>query len=243
MGIRMKQEFCRTSMLVGEAAMNRLEQKRVAVFGIGGVGGYVVEALARSSIGAIDLVDNDVIASSNLNRQIIALTDNIGRQKTEVMAERIGKINPDCKVTRFDCFYLPEEADKIPFDSYDYIIDAVDTVTAKIDIILQAKKRGIPVISSMGTGNKLNPSMLEVADIYKTSVCPLARVMRRELKARGVESCKVVFSKEEPVKPRDTQDSVKRRSTPGSTAFVPAAAGLLIASEVIKDFINEEGGK
>lgn len=243
----MKQEFCRTAMLVGSETMEDLAGKRVAVFGIGGVGGYVAEALARSGIGAIDLVDNDVVALSNLNRQILALTDTIGRPKTEVMAERIAKINPDCQVTRFDCFYLPKEAARFPFDSYDYIVDAVDTVTAKIDIILQAKQHNIPVISSMGTGNKLDPSLLEVADIYETSICPLARVMRRELRARNVESCKVVYSKEEPLKPRSEEacgeDFTERRMIPGSTAFVPASAGLLIASEVIRDFIREKGGK
>ena len=223
-------------MLLGKEALQGLSNKRVAVFGVGGVGGYVVEALARSGVGAIDLIDNDVVSVSNINRQIIALTDTVGKPKTEVMQERIAKINPDCKVICHNLFYLPEVAEKFPFDSYDYIVDAVDTVTAKIDLIMQAKKRRIPIISSMGTGNKLSPSMLEIADIYETSVCPLARVMRKELKARNIDSCKVVYSKEEPIKPLfGEKQTEERRAIPGSTAFVPASAGLLIASEVIKD--------
>lgn len=232
----MKKEFGRTAMLFGEEAMNRLETKRVAVFGLGGVGGHVVEALVRSGIGALDLIDKDVVSASNLNRQIIALTDTVGRKKTEVMRERVLQINPDCKVTCHDCFYLPEVAEQFPFYEYDYIVDAVDTVTAKIDLILQAKKRDIPVISSMGTGNKLDPSRLMLADIYDTSVCPLARVMRRELKARGVKECKVVYSTETPITPAPSAETEPgRRSTPGSTAFVPASAGLLIASQVIRE--------
>ena len=223
-------------MLLGKEALQGLSNKRVAVFGVGGVGGYVVEALARSGVGAIDLIDNDVVSVSNINRQIIALTDTVGKPKTEVMQERIAKINPDCKVICHNLFYLPEVAEQFPFDSYDYIVDAVDTVTAKIDLIMQAKKRRIPIISSMGTGNKLSPSMLEIADIYETSVCPLARVMRKELKARNIDSCKVVYSKEEPIKPLfGEKQTEERRAIPGSTAFVPASAGLLIASEVIKD--------
>lgn len=223
-------------MLLGKEALQGLSNKRVAVFGVGGVGGYVVEALARSGVGAIDLIDNDVVSVSNINRQIIALTDTVGKPKTEVMQERIAKINPDCKVICHNLFYLPEVAEQFPFDSYDYIVDAVDTVTAKIDLIVQAKKRRIPIISSMGTGNKLSPSMLEIADIYETSVCPLARVMRKELKARNIDSCKVVYSKEEPIKPLfGEKQTEERRAIPGSTAFVPASAGLLIASEVIKD--------
>ena len=231
-----KPEFERTAMLLGKEALQGLSNKRVAVFGVGGVGGYVVEALARSGVGAIDLIDNDVVSVSNINRQIIALTDTVGKPKTEVMQERIAKINPDCKVICHNLFYLPEVAEQFPFDSYDYIVDAVDTVTAKIDLIMQAKKRKIPIISSMGTGNKLSPSMLEIADIYETSVCPLARVMRKELKARNIDSCKVVYSKEEPIKPLfGEKQTEERRAIPGSTAFVPASAGLLIASEVIKD--------
>lgn len=234
-------KFERTAMLLGEDALKILQKKRVAVFGVGGVGGYVVEALVRSGVGAIDLIDNDVVAESNLNRQIIALNNTVGRMKTEVMRERIMNINPDCNVTCHNCFYLPEVSDRFPFYSYDYIVDAIDTVTAKIDLILQANKRDIPIISSMGTGNKINPAMLEVADIYDTSVCPLARVMRRELKARNIDSCKVVYSKEKPIKPVFGEDSTdNRRSTPGSTAFVPASAGLLIASEVIKELVRWE---
>lgn len=237
----MKKEFERTAMLLGEDAPEALSKKRVAVFGVGGVGGYVVEALARSGVGAIDLIDNDVVSVTNLNRQIIALHSTIGRPKTEVMRERILQINPDCKVTVYNCFYLPEVAEQFPFYCYDYIVDAVDTVTAKIDLIVQAKRREIPVISSMGTGNKLNPAMLEVADIYETSVCPLARVMRKELKARNIESCKVVYSKETPIKPKFGEAADEgRRAIPGSTAFVPASAGLLIASEVIKDLVGWE---
>lgn len=236
-----KKEFERTAMLFGEEAVDVLAKKRVAVFGVGGVGGYVVEALARSGVGAIDLIDNDVVSVTNLNRQIIALHSTVGKLKTEVMRERIGQINPDCEVRVHNCFYLPEVAEQFQFYSYDYIVDAVDTVTAKLDLIVQAKKRDIPIISSMGTGNKLNPAMLQVADVYDTSVCPLARVMRRELKARGIDSCKVVYSKETPLKPRfgETADE-GRRATPGSTAFVPASAGLLIASEVIKELVGWE---
>lgn len=234
-------KFERTAMLLGEEALEVLRNKRVAVFGVGGVGGYVIEALVRSGVGAIDLIDNDVVAESNLNRQIIALTDTIGKMKTEVMRERIISINPQCKVTCHNCFYLPEISEQFPFYCYDYIVDAIDTVTAKIDLIMQAKQRDIPIISSMGTGNKLNPAELMVADIYDTSVCPLARVMRRELKARNIKSCKVVYSKEKPIKPLFGEDSAKgRRATPGSTAFVPASAGLLIASEVIKELVGWE---
>ena len=220
------QRFVRSAMLFGEEASERLSGKRVAVFGVGGVGGYVAEALARSGVGAIDLIDNDTVSESNINRQIIALDTTIGRMKTEVMAERIKSINPECKVTCHNCFYLPETAEQFPFYCYNYIVDAVDTVTAKIDLIVQAKKKDIPVISSMGTGNKVNPAELMVADIYDTSVCPLARVMRRELKARNIASCKVVYSKEKTIKPLFGEDSTEgRRSTPGSTAFVPASDG------------------
>lgn len=233
--------FERTAMLFGEEALMLLKKKRVAVFGIGGVGGYVTEALVRSGVGAVDLIDNDVVSESNLNRQIVALDSTVGRMKTEVMRERIMNINPECRVTCYNCFYLPETSGQFPFDSYDYIVDAIDTVTAKIDLILQAKKRDIPIISSMGTGNKVNPAMLQVADIYDTSVCPLARVMRRELKARNVDSCKVVYSKEKPIKPAACGESADgHRQIPGSTSFVPASAGLLIASEVIKELVRWE---
>lgn len=259
----MTEEFSRTEMLLGGEAMERLHKARVAIFGIGGVGGYVCEALVRSGIGAFDLVDNDRVALSNLNRQIIATHATVGRYKTEVMKERMLDINPDVDVRVHECFFLPENADNFPFSEYDYIVDAVDTVTAKIELILQAQKHGVPVISAMGAGNKLDPSRFRVADIYETSICPLARVMRRELKKRGVEHLKVVFSDEPPLTPRPTTissepeqaagpdragtqpalqevrepDQVRstRRSTPGSTAFTPSVCGLIIASEVVKD--------
>ena len=234
-------QFTRTVLLLGEDAMRKLNRSRVAVFGIGGVGGYAVEALARSGVGAFELIDRDVVSESNLNRQIIATHKTIGRGKTEVMAERIHDINPDAQVTQHKCFYLPETANQFDFTQYDYIIDAVDTITAKIEIILRAQKAGVPVISSMGAGNKLDPSKFEAADIYKTSVDPLARVMRRELKKRGVRKLKVVYSKEEPIKPLgriEADPEAGRKDVPGSAAFTPAAAGLLIASEVVKDLIR-----
>lgn len=234
-------QFTRTALLLGEDAMRKLNRSRVAVFGIGGVGGYAVEALARSGVGAFELIDRDVVSESNLNRQIIATHKTIGRGKTEVMAERIHDINPDAQVTQHKCFYLPETADQFDFTQYDYIIDAVDTIIAKIEIILRAQKAGVPVISSMGAGNKLDPSKFEAADIYKTSVDPLARVMRRELKKRGVRKLKVVYSKEEPIKPLgriEADPEAGRKDVPGSAVFTPAAAGLLIASEVVKDLIR-----
>lgn len=211
---------------MGKKAMQTLADASVAVFGIGGVGGHTVEALVRSGIGHITIIDNDIICESNLNRQIIALRSTIGRSKTEVMKERILDINPDCEVTACQCFYLPETADRFDLTCYDYIVDAVDTVTAKLELIVRAGEAGVPVISSMGAGNKLDPAAFEVADIYETSVCPLAKVMRRELRKRGVAHCKVVYSKEMPS---------HRGQTPGSLAFVPSAAGLLLAGEVIKD--------
>ena len=226
----MKEQYARTAMLFGEEAIEKLHNKRVAVFGIGGVGGHVVEVLARSGVGAIDLVDHDVVSESNINRQIIATHQTIGQKKIEVMKERILSIQPECKVTLWDTFYLPELANQIPFSEFDYIIDAIDTVTAKIDLVLQAKKYNIPIISSMGTGNKIDPTKLVVTDIYKTSICPLAKVMRKELKVRGIERCKVVYSTEEPV---------IQQTPPGSNAFVPATAGLLIGSEVVKDLIAQ----
>ena len=234
-------QFTRTALLLGEEAMVKLSRSRVAVFGIGGVGGYAVEALARSGVGAFELIDRDVVSESNLNRQIIATHKTIGRGKTEVMEERIHDINPDAQVTQHRCFYLPETADQFDFSQYDYIIDAVDTITAKIEIILRAQQAGVPVISSMGAGNKLDPSKFEVADIYKTSVDPLARVMRRELKKRGVRKLKVVYSKEEPIRPLgriEADPEAGRKDVPGSAVFTPAAAGLLIASEVVKDLIR-----
>lgn len=241
----MTEQFSRTEMLLGSGAMQRLNAARVAVFGIGGVGGYVVEALARSGVGALDLVDHDKVAISNINRQVIATWDTIDCYKTDVMRDRIMKINPDCKVKVHHCFFLPENEDTFDFKEYDYVVDAVDTVTAKIALIMKAKEAGVPIISCMGAGNKLNPAMFEVTDIYKTSVCPLAKVMRRELKKRGVKKLKVVYSKEEPVFPKtDIQDTNtdRRKVTPGSVAFVPSVAGLIMASEVVKDITAIDGG-
>lgn len=231
----MQEAFSRTGVLLGEEAMNKLATKRVAVFGVGGVGGYVVEALVRSGIGAIDIIDNDQVAVSNLNRQIIATLDTIGMDKVDAMANRIHQINPECKVTKHKCFYLPENRSEFDFSQYDYIVDAVDTVTAKIDLVVQAGEVAKPIISSMGAGNKLDPTAFMVADIYDTSVCPLAKVMRRELKKRGIGSLKVVYSKEEPIKPTEAIVDGDRRGVPGSTAFVPSVVGLIIASEIIKD--------
>lgn len=260
----MTEEFSRTERLLGEEAMQRLRHARVAVFGVGGVGGYVAEALARSGVGALELIDSDTVNLSNMNRQIIALHSTIGRFKVDVMKERIADINPDCQVTVHRCFYLPENKENFDFTRYTYVVDAVDTVAAKIQLVLQSQEAGVPIISSMGAGNKLNPAEFEIADIYKTSVCPLAKVMRRELKQRGVKKLKVVYSKEEAVKPQgelweeqDRTDNAsnmasdrteepalqqgttpRKRSTPGSVAFVPSVAGLIIASEVIKDIIK-----
>lgn len=231
----MSEQFSRTEMLLGEGSTELLKKKKVAVFGIGGVGGYVVEALARTGVGKFDLIDSDTVALSNLNRQIIATGKTVGQYKTDVMRDRILDINPEAEVTVHKCFYLPENAAEFDFSSYDYVVDAVDTVTAKIDIIISAKKAGTPVISAMGAGNKLNPAMFTVADIYQTSVCPLAKVMRRELKKRGVQELKVVYSKEEPKKQKT--DSEGGRPVPGSVAFVPSVAGLILASEVIKDLL------
>lgn len=235
----MTEQFSRIEALLGEEAMEVFANATVAVFGVGGVGGYAVEALARSGIGSFDLIDNDTVSVSNLNRQIIATTDTIGRSKVEVMKERILSINPNAKVKTRQCFFLPEKEPEFDFGEYAYVVDAVDTVTAKISIIACAKAAGVPVISSMGTGNKLNPMELEVTDISKTSVCPLAKVMRKELKDRGIKGVKVVYSKEQPITPKfsleETDPVAKRRGTPGSTAFVPSVAGLIIASEIVKD--------
>jgi len=228
--------FSRTEALLGTEAMKKLKNARVAVFGIGGVGGYVVEALARCGVGTLDLVDSDTVSETNINRQIIALHSTVGRYKTEVMAERIKDINPEAKANVFNLFYLPETADKFDFSCYDYVVDAVDTVTAKLSIIERAYEQKTPVISSMGTGNKLGGSKFEVADIYETSVCPLAKVMRRELKKRNIPSLKVVYSKEEPCSNGVTDEEGKR--APASVAFVPPIAGLLIAGEVVKDLIK-----
>ncbi len=280
----MQEQFSRTALLLGREAMERLERSRVAVFGVGGVGGYVCEALARSGIGAFDLVDNDKVNLTNLNRQIIATRQTIGRCKVEVMRERILEINPEADVRVHDCFFLPENADAFPFEEYDYVVDAVDTVTAKIALVMRAQAGNIPIISSMGAGNKLDATAFRVADIYETKVCPLAKVMRRELKKRGVERLKVVYSEEMPLRPhaagtadgqeengpnsdrsdryesgqqkhnhqgsaenaRDREgvspelserDAV-RRSIPGSVAFVPSVAGLILAGEVVKDLTD-----
>lgn len=237
----MKEQFSRTELLLGGENMDRLAQSRVAVFGVGGVGGHVCEALARSGVGALDLIDNDKVCVSNINRQIIATHKTVGRYKTEVMRERILEINPDAVVRVHQCFFLPENAVQFLFQEYDYVVDAVDTVTAKIELVMRAKACGVPVISSMGAGNKLDASAFRVADLYETKVCPLAKVMRRELRKRNVDHLKVVYSEEEPMKPQqsgeesgETEGRV-RRSTPGSVAFVPSVAGLIIAGEVVKD--------
>lgn len=231
------EQHSRTAMLLGDEAVETLARARVAVFGIGGVGGYVAEALARAGVGALDLIDSDTVSVSNINRQIIALHSTVGRLKVEVMAERIRDINPDCRVRTFPLFYLPDTADQFDFSNYDYIADAVDTVSAKIDLAVRAHEAGVPIIAAMGAGNKLDASAFEVADISKTSVCPLARVMRVELRKRGIHHMKVVYSKEEPVNAAPPSDQLggARRSTPGSISFVPGAAGLIMAGEIIKD--------
>ena len=252
----MLNQFSRTELLLGKEAMERLSRARVAVFGIGGVGGYTVEALVRSGVGAIDLIDDDKVCLTNLNRQIIATRSTVGKYKVEVMRDRILDINPDCKVEVHKCFYLPETRDEFDFSSYSYVVDAVDTVTAKIALVMQAQETGTPIISSMGAGNKLNPAMFEVADIYKTSVCPLAKVMRRELKKRGIRKLKVVYSKEQPLEPIDdmaiscrehcicppgaVRKCTERRAIPGSNAFVPSVVGLIIAGEVVKDLTDAD---
>lgn len=224
----------RTEQMLGEEAVKRLQASRVAVFGIGGVGSYVAEALARSGVGALDLFDKDVVSVSNINRQLIALQSTVGRPKTEVAAERIKDINPDCRVTSYAVFITPETAGDFDFSVYDYVVDAIDTVSGKLEIIKKANDAGVPVISCMGTGGKLDPTRFEIADIYETSVCPLAKVMRKECRNRGIESLKVLYSKEEmPASCGINEDNGKR--APGSVAFVPSVAGLIIAGEVIKD--------
>ncbi len=234
----MREEFTRTAMLIGESAVRRLSSARVAVFGIGGVGGFVVEALARSGIGFFDLIDSDTVNVTNINRQIIATHNTLGQYKVDAMKDRILSINPDAKVEVYKTFYLPQNSSKFDFSRYDYVVDAVDTVSAKIEIILNAKKSNVPVISSMGTGNKLDPTRFEIADIYKTTVCPLARVMRHELKKRGIDNLKVLYSKEDPVKSFAGESGEK--PIPASIAFVPSVAGLIIAGEVIKDLAQKE---
>ena len=234
----MNEELSRTSLLLGTEKMDKLAQCTVAVFGVGGVGGYVTEALARCGVGHFILTDNDTVSVSNINRQIIALHSTVGRMKTQVMQERILDINPGAVVELHNNFYLPEKHDDYDFAAYDYIVDCVDTVAAKLDIIMQAEAAGAPVISSMGTGNKMDPARFEIADIYQTSVCPLARVMRYELKKRGVQKLKVVYSKETPLKVSAPLEDNARRCIPGSIAFVPAAAGLVLASEVVRDLVK-----
>jgi len=251
----MLNEFSRTEILLGKEAMEKLSESTVAIFGIGGVGSYVAEALARSGVGKFVLFDDDKVCLTNINRQLIATRKTIGRKKVEVMAERIMDINPRAKVEANECFYMPDNADQYDFSKYSYIVDAVDTVTAKLELIMRANEKNIPIISSMGAGNKLDPTQFQIADIYKTSVCPLAKVMRSELKKRGVEKLKVVYSKEKPIKPIEDDDSMScktncvcppgttrkctdRRSIPGSVSFVPSVVGLIIASEVVKDIVG-----
>ena len=250
----MLNQFSRTELLFGKEAMELLKQKRVAVFGIGGVGGYAVEALARSGIGALDLIDDDKICLTNLNRQIFALRSTVGKYKTDVAEQRVHDICPDTKVYNHKCFYMPDTSSQFDFKNYDYIIDAIDTVTGKLEIIMKAKEAGVPVISCMGAGNKLDPTAFRVADIYDTKVCPLARTMRHECKKRGIRKLKVVYSEEQPRKPiEDMEISCRtncicppgtarkctvRRDIPGSVAFVPSVAGLIIAGEVIKDLLK-----
>jgi len=233
----MEDQFTRTRLLLGEEGIQRLQNARVAVFGIGGVGGHVVEALARSGVGCLDLIDRDEVSLTNLNRQMVATHSTIGKLKVEVARDRVLDINPQCRVNIYPMFYLPETAGQFDFTQYDYVVDAIDTVTGKLALVMQAKEAGTPIISCMGAGNKLDPTAFRVADITKTSVCPLARVMRKELKKRGVAHLKVVFSTEEAMTPEADPDcnDPGRRSTPGSTAFVPAVAGLILAGEVIKD--------
>lgn len=247
----MQEQFARMELLIGQQSLKRLHQSRVAVFGIGGVGGYVVEALARSGIGTLDLVDNDRISITNLNRQIYALHSTIGRYKVDVAKERVMDINPNARVNCFRTFYLPETAGQFDFSNYDYVVDAIDTVTGKLMLVQQARESGVRVISSMGAGNKMDAAAFQVADISETSVCPLAKVMRRELKKRGITSLKVVYSREKPLAPEGpgTDGDLSKgpqnrealpRQAPGSNAYVPAVAGLIIAGEVIHDLVLPE---
>ena len=252
----MQDQFSRTQLLLGQEGLRRLRASRVAVFGIGGVGGYTVEALVRSGVGAIDLIDDNRVCLTNLNRQIIATRENVGRYKVDVAEERIRAINPDCAVYKHQTFFMPETADEFDFSRFDYVVDAIDTVTGKIELVLRSQAAGVPVISSMGAGNKLDPTAFQVADIYKTSVCPLARAMRRELKKRGVKRLKVVYSTEPPMTPMEDESiscrshcicppgterkCTVRRQVPGSVAFVPSVAGLILAGEVVKDLIARQ---
>jgi tRNA A37 threonylcarbamoyladenosine dehydratase len=252
----MLNQFSRTELLVGNVGMERLKNARVAIFGIGGVGGYTVEALARSGVGTLDLIDDDKICLTNINRQIFATRSTVGKYKVDVARDRILDINPDAKVNIYKTFYVPDTADQFDFTQYDYVVDAIDTVTGKIELILQAQKTDTPIISSMGAGNKMDPTAFRVADIYETSVCPLAKVMRRELKKRGIEKLKVVYSQEKPMTPIDdmaiscrahcicppgtVRKCTQRRQVPGSNAFVPSVVGLIIAGEVIKDIMGDK---
>lgn len=240
-------QFARTELLLGAAALKKLGHARVAVFGLGGVGGYVVEALSRCGVGALDLIDSDRISLTNLNRQILATHQTIGQPKVDVAAERVLAINPNCRITKYQTFYLPQNDSEFDFSQYDYVVDAIDTVTGKIGLIMATKAAGVPIISAMGTGNKLNPAAFEVADIYQTSVCPLAHVMRKELRRRGIEHLKVVYSKEKPLKqnitepePQPTDSQSPRKNIPASAPFVPPVAGFIIAGEVVKDLINTD---
>ena len=237
----MENQFSRTAMLIGESGVKKLHDSRVAVFGIGGVGGYVVEALVRSGLGFIDIIDNDIVNETNLNRQIIATHSTIGQYKVDVAKDRILDINPNANVLIHKTFFMPETAGEFDFPQYDYIVDAIDTVKGKIELVLKAKEYNIPIISSMGAGNKMNPAMFEIADIYKTSVCPLAKVMRYELKRRGIKDLKVVYSKEVPIKVAvESELASDNKKAPTSNAFVPSVVGLIIASEVVKDLISQD---
>ena len=255
----MLNQFSRTQLIFGIEAMEKLSQSCVAIFGVGGVGGYTIEALARSGVGAIDLIDDDRICLTNLNRQLFATRDTVGQNKVDVAEKRIHSINPDCKVITHKTFYMPETKHMFDFTEYDYIVDAIDTVKGKLDLMMNSKASETPIISSMGAGNKVNAAAFEVADIYETSVCPLARVMRYECRKRGIDSLKVVYSKEKPIRPLEdmsiscrkhcicppgtARKCTQRRDIPGSTAFVPSAAGLIIAGEVIKDLIEFDRGE
>ena len=255
----MLNQFSRTQLIFGIEAMEKLSQSCVAIFGVGGVGGYTIEALARSGVGAIDLIDDDRICLTNLNRQLLSTRDTVGQYKVDVAEKRIHSINPDCKVITHKTFYMPDTKDLFDFTEYDYIVDAIDTVKGKLELVMNAKAAGTPIISSMGAGNKVNAAAFEVADIYETSVCPLARVMRYECRKRGIDSLKVVYSKEKPIRPLEdmsiscrkhcicppgtARKCTQRRDIPGSTAFVPSAAGLIIAGEVIKDLIEFDRGE
>ena len=235
----MLNQFSRTELLIGKDGVKKLADSRVAVFGVGGVGGYVVEALIRSGLGTIDIIDNDKVSLTNLNRQIIATQSTIGKDKVDVMEQRILDINPKVKITKYKTFYTPETKDEFDFSKYDYVVDAIDTVVGKLSLIEETKKAKVPVICAMGAGNKMNPTKFEVADISKTTVCPLARVIRQELKKRKIEKVKVVYSKEPPIAPKEKSDEVsEKRQIPGSNAFCPSVMGLIIASEVVKDLIN-----